>query len=176
MKKKLSLALLLAAGLVAVAPVNAMTEAELKTKLTQEYTVNGRTEKVKEDVVVQIERYLNKYEVSSADCDYIAKKIDEGLDLVRKGNATEWRQLTASEKEGLITIINDVSRKTSVKASLTKGGELIVYEADGKTEFTRINDLIKNTDDSMSIVLVSSAAISLVGLLLIIKRVVKANA
>lgn len=176
MKKKISLALLLAAGLVVSAPVHAMTESELKAKMTQEYTVNGRTEKVDNSVVTQIERYFDKYEVSSEDCDYIAGKIDEAVELIKKGKATEWRELTSSEKEALITIVNDISSKTSVKASLSKSGELTIYEEDGKTVFTKLSNLIKNTDGSMSIVLVAGAAISLVGLLLITKKVVKANA
>lgn len=176
MKKNLFLALLLSVGLVAVSPVHAMSEADLKAKLTKEYTVNGRTEKVDNSIVTQIERYLDKYEVSSEDCDYISGKIDEAVELVEKGNATEWSKLTSSEKEGLIAIVNDVTSKTSVKASLSKGGVLTIYEEDGKTVFTKVADVIRNTDDSMSIVLVAGAAISLVGLLLITKKVVKANA
>lgn len=176
MKKKLSLALVLAAGLVAIAPVNAMSEADLKAKLTKEYTVNGRTEKVDNSIVTQIERYFDKYEVSESDCDYIANKIDEAIELIEKGNATEWKELTSSEKESLIAIVNDVTSKTSVKASLSKGGVLTIYDEDGKTVFTKIENVIRNTDASMSIVLVAGATISLVGVLLIAKKVVKANA
>lgn len=176
MKKNLFLVILLAVGLVAVSPVHAMSEADLKAKLTKEYTVNGRTEKVDNAIVTQIERYLDKYEVSSDDCDYISGKIDEAIELIEKGTATEWSQLTASEKEGLISLVNDITSKTSVKASLSKGGVLTLYEEDGKTVFTKISDVIRNTDASMNIVLVAGAAISLVGLLLIAKKVVKANA
>ena len=174
--KKLSLVLMLAAGLVATAPVNAMTEADLKAKLTQEYTINGRTEKVDAAIVTQIERYFDEFEVSEDDCDYIAKKIDEAIELVKSGKATSWDKLSASEKEALVAIVNDVSSKTSVKVSLSKGGVLTVYEADGKTVFTKITNVIKNTNDSLQIVMVAGAVISLVGLLLITKKVVKANA
>lgn len=174
MSKKITLALLLAAGFIVTAPVNAMTESELKDKLTDTYTVNGRTDKLDSGVVTQVERYFEKNEVSSEDCDYISNKIDEAIALIEKGNATEWHQLSSKEKESLIALVDDISNKTSVKASLSKGGELTIYNEDG-TVFTKLSNLIKYTDNSVVSILVVGA-ISLVGLLIITKKIVKANA
>ncbi len=174
--KKVSLALLLAAGLIITSPVKAMSESELKDKLTAPYTVNGVTRQMESGLVSQLERYLNKYEVSPDDCDYIAGKMDAAIELIKKGKATRWKELTNSEKESLISMVNDISNKTSVKASLSKGGVLTIFEEDGKTVFTKISGMIKYTDNSMSVVYIAGAAISLVGLLIIVKKVVKANA
>jgi len=174
--KKVSLALLLAAGLLITTPVKAMTEAELKDKLTSSYTINGVTRQMDSGIAAQVERYLEKYEVSSGDCDYIAGKIDAAIELIQKGKATKWSELTASEIESLISMVNDISNKTSVKASLSKGGVLVIYESDGKTVFTKISGMIKDTDNSMSMMYMVGATISLVGLLVIVKKVVKANA
>ncbi len=174
MKKKITLALLLVSGLLITTNVDAMTEDELKNKLTASYTVNGRTEKVDASVVAQIERYLNENEVSADDCDYISGKIDEAINLIEKGSATEWNQLTAKEMEALIAIVDDISSKTSVKAALNKGGVLTIYNEDG-TVFTKLTNLIKYTDSSM-IGYIAIGTMSLVGLLLITRKIIKANA
>lgn len=174
MKKKISLALLLTAGLLVTTNVNAMTEKELQDKMTESYTVNGRTEKADSSIVTQIERYFNENEVSSEDCDYISNKIDEAVALIEKGSATEWRELTSKEKESLIGLVDDISEATSVKASLSKGGVLTIYNEDG-TVFTKLSNLIKYTDNK-EVGLFIVGAISLVGFLLITKKIVKANA
>lgn len=174
MKKKKILILLLAISLLFCTKVNAMTEDELKEKLTDSYTVNGRTEKADSSLVAQIERYLNENEVSHEDCDYISNKIDEAIALIEKGSATQWHQLTSKEKEMLISLVDDISNATSVKSSLSKGGILTIYNEDG-TIFTKLSNLIKYTDNNI-IGIVIGGTISLIGLLLIIKKVVKANA
>lgn len=172
--KKITLVLLLAVGLLVTTNVSAMTEAELKAKLTDTYTVNGRTEKVNSSVVVQIERYLDENEISSEDCDYIAKKVDEAIALIEKGSATEWSKLSAAEVEDLMAIADDVSNKTSVKVALNKGGVLTVYNEDG-TVFTKVSNIIKYTDASVAGYVVIGA-MSLAGLLLITRKIAKANA
>ena len=97
--KKVVLVLLLAVMVVLPVSVNAMTESELREKLAASYTVNGRTDSLDDSVLVIIDRYLSTYELSSDDCDYISDKIDEGLEIGRAGTATEWHELTSSEKE-----------------------------------------------------------------------------
>lgn len=174
MKKKITLVLFLAAGLLLTTNVNAMTESELKDKLTDTYKVNGRTEKVDSAIETQIERYLNENEVSSEDCDYISSKIDEAIALIEKGSATEWRELSSKEMESLIAIVDDISSKTSVKAALSKGGVLTIYNEDG-TVFTKLTNLIKYTDNSILGYLVIGT-MSIVGLLLITRKIMKANA
>ncbi len=174
MKKIIALVLLLAASFFLTGNVNAMTEAELKAKLTATYTINGRTEKVSDAVVTQIERYLSENVVSSVDCDYISTKLDEAIALVENGNAKQWSELSTSEIEGLVAIVDDVANKTSVKASLSKGGELTIYNEDG-TVFTKITNPIKYTDNSIVGLLVVGT-ISLVGLFIITRKIAKANA
>ena len=59
--------------------VSAMTKQDLKAKLTDTYTVGGKQVSAPANIVTEIERYLNKYDLSSKDCDYISKKFDEAL-------------------------------------------------------------------------------------------------
>ena len=56
-----------------------MSEAELKAKLTATYTIGNDKYAIGNDIKVLAERYLDQYEVSETDCDYIAKKIDEAV-------------------------------------------------------------------------------------------------
>ncbi len=179
MKKKMLIASLLVAGLVVTTPVNAMTEAQLREKLVSTYTINGKKASVNKKTVEKIDKYLKEFDVSSDDCDYIAKQIDAAIKEVEKTNATSWAELTSDQVTALTEIANNVSKNTEVKVSLSKGGSLTILDKDGNVWDT-IDDVTNpaatNTNDSMSIVLGASAAISLVGLLLVTKKVVKANA
>ena len=158
--------------------VNAMSESELVTKIKKTYVVNGIELKVSASQLTELERYLNKYELSSEDCDYISNKIDEVVKLAQDAKATSYSDLTNDEATKLIAIVSDVSENTSIKATLTKGGILTIFEEDGKTPFTVINDKdggIKNTDNNYFIIVIASV-ISLLGVVVITKKVAGANA
>lgn len=176
--KKFGCALLAVALFFMGTTVNAMTESELKAKLTQTYTINGETVKLSDYQVAELERYLDKYEVSAKDADYIAGKVDEVIELAKTAKATSFSDLTADEVSKVIAIVSDISKNTSVKASLTKGGKLTIYEEDGKTPFTVITDKdngIQDTNNNYFIIVIASV-ISLLGIVVITKKVAKANA
>ncbi len=172
--KKFIAALILVVGLFVTTNVSAMTEEQLLAKLSQSYTVNGRTEKLEAGIVKQAKDYLDKYELSSDDCDYIASAIDKGLEIVEAGSATQWKELTSSEVEDLIKLVDDISNNTSVSATLSKNGELVIYNEDG-TVFTKVSDLIKYTDSNVAMIVVAGT-ISLIGLAVIVRKIAKANA
>lgn len=158
--------------------VSAMTEDALKDKLTATYKIDGKDVKMEEDHVAEIERYLRKYDISSKDADYISEKFDEALKIAQDGKVTSFTDLTGTEKKQIISIVSDVSKKTAVKVTLTEGGKLTIYESDGKTPFTVIEDKdngVKQTG-SNNIILISASIISVLGLAYVVKKVVKANA
>ena len=176
--KNIKFMLLAVALLLVGTNANAMTEAQLKEKLTKAYTIGGETVQVTASQVAELERYLKEYEISAEDADYISAKFDEALKIAQDGKAPSFSKLTAAEKEKMVAIASDVSKKTSVKLTLTEGGKLTVFEADGKTPFTVIIDKdngIQNTNSSYAIVIVASA-ITLLGAAVITKKVAKANA
>lgn len=186
MGKKLSLALVLLVGMFAVTlHVSAMTEGELLEKVSATYTINGDKIKVKDGVLTEVERYFSENEVSSSDCDYISDKIDEAIAIAKKGTATNWNEMTSSEKAEIIELVEEISSNTAVKATLTSDGKLTVYDTDGEV-FTKLDDVVISVDeedgastvntsitDSATIII---GGISLIGLLLVTKKVVKANA
>lgn len=147
--------------------VKAMTEDELKAKLTQEFDINGTKVKIEDSYATQIERYLNENEISSTDADYIASKVDELITMARNTNATKMSDFTAAEKNQVVAMINDVSNKTSVKATVDKG-VVTIYNADG-TVFTKASNVIKRT--GMNNIIVLASAIVVLGVCLIARKV-----
>lgn len=151
--------------------VNAMSESELKTKLTKEYTINGATFKLEDSYVTQLERYLKENEISEKDADYISSKIDEAIKIVEAGKATTIKELTKSEKDKLKALAAEVSEKTEVKVTIAKGGVVTVYNTDG-TVFTKVSDPIQYTNDN-TVAIIASIALAVVasGIVLVKKNV-----
>lgn len=161
---------LMVIGVVALVSTNvsAMSESELKAKLTKEYTINGETFKLDASYVTQLERYLKENEISESDADYIASKIDEAVKIVEAGKATTIKELTKSEKDKLKALAADVSEKTDVKVTIAKGAVVTVYNTDG-TVFTKVSDPIKYTNDNTAII-IASVALAVIGGAVLVKK------
>lgn len=176
--KKMILAAFAAVALFSVTNVKAMTENELKAKLTKEYVIDGEKIKMSASNVAELDRYLKEYEISSEDADYISKKFDEALKIAQDGKAKSFTELTKEEKQKMIAIVSDISSKTSVKATLTEGGKLTIFEENGSTPFTVITDKdsgIQNTDSNNAILAIAGI-VSVLGVAVVVKKVAKANA
>lgn len=176
--KKLSYVLLVFAMLFTVSNAKAMTKSELIEKLTKTYVIDGEEIKISDAQKVEVERYLDKYELTSEEADYIAGKVDEVVAIAQESKAKSFSDLTSAEVDKIVSIVSNVSENTKVNATLTKGGKLTIYEEDGKTPFTVITDKdngIQNTDNNYFIIITASA-ISLIGIAIITKKVANANA
>lgn len=123
MKKVVIFLVALCVGLTGV---KAMSESELKEKLTDSYTINGIEFKANDQEKVLIERYLDTYEVSSEDADFIYNKLLEAKDILASSGKTKFHDLSKEDKNKIIALVSDVATKTSVDAAIVKG-ELIVY-------------------------------------------------
>lgn len=176
--KKMIFAAFAAVALFGFTNVDAMTESELKSKLTKEYVIDGEKIKMSASQVAELDRYLKQYEISSEDADYISKKFDEALKIAQDGKAKSFTELTKEEKQKIIAIVSDISSKTSVKATLTEGGKLTIFEENGTTPFTVITDKdsgIQNTDSNKAILAIAGV-VSVLGIAVVVKKVAKANA
>ncbi|MBR3162067.1 MAG: hypothetical protein IKF19_04985 [Bacilli bacterium] len=123
MKKLLIVVLLFVIG---VANVKAISESELLDRLTKSYTVNGATFQATDEQKVLIERYLDQYEVSSADADYIVAKLEEVFSVLRNSGKTSFYDLSSSEKQKIISLVADVAANTSIDCAIVNGN-LVVY-------------------------------------------------
>ena len=139
--KKILVTLFTLATFFGIVNVKAMSESDLRTKMANGYVVDETSVKPSEYQLSEIDRYLNKYEVSEEDCDFIASKMDEIYELAKADKAKSFTELSRASKTKAVSIVAEISSKTSVKASLTSDGILTIYESDGKTIFTKIVDI-----------------------------------
>lgn len=174
MKKMLFAALFSVMCLVGMTNVSAMTEEELKSKLTATYTVNGVEWSISNGYKNQLEQYLANNDLSSADCDYIASVADKALAIVEAGSATSVSELTRSEKDKLKELVKDVSNNTAVKATVTDKGTFILYNLDGSKFGTIDKTSVKQTG-TQDIVIIAGA-VSLLGIAIVLRKSMKVNA
>lgn len=169
--KKILVALFAIMLFLGITNVKATTEDELKEKIKNGYVVNKTEVKPTVYQINEMERYLNKYEISDADCTFIAEKMDEIYEMAKVDNAKTFTDLSKSSKTKAVAIVAEISNKTSVKATLTSDGVLTIFESDGKTVFCKIIDkhLTKQTGVS-NYVLAFAGFASVFGVAYIVKK------
>lgn len=170
--KKVLYAFIMMLGLfIGFRTVNAATESDLRKKLDETFTVNGEKYVVPEDIKVTAKRYLDEYEVSDKDAEYIISKIDAAVKIVKESGAKSVDELTKATKNELKALVADVSANTSVKATV-ENGNLVVYKPEGGV-FAEISNPVKQTDlnlDFNMILVGISAIVTLAGIALISRK------
>ena len=157
--------------------VNAASESDLIAKLSQGYAIGSETVKASDYQISEAKRYLNKYDVSATDADYIIAKIDEIYAVAKGENAKSFTDLSSTAKSKIVSLVAEVSNNTSVKVSLTNNGVLTVFESDGKTPFTEIKDAdITKQTGTNNIAFVIASVIAVVGIAYVAKKAIKENA
>ena len=170
--KKLCVLLFAALLFVGVTRVDAISEDELKDALTQTIEINGTKVSVDDATKVAIERYLNKYNVSSSDADYIKARIDTAISILKSEGQTEFSKLSQSAKNRLKALVVEISDHTSVKATVTNGS-VVILDEDGDT-FYEVDHLVKQTGSSVTLTAVLAGVSVLIvaaGACLVVKQV-----
>ena len=170
--KKLGVLLFAALLFVGVVRVNAATEEELKDALTQTIEINGTKVSVDDATKVAIERYLNQYEVSASDADYIINKINTAISILKSEGQTEFSKLSNSAKNRLKALVVEISDNTSVKATVTNGS-VVILDPKGGT-FYEVDQLVKQTGSSVTLTAVLAGVSVLIvaaGACLVVKQV-----
>lgn len=161
MKKLIALVL---AGMIFLGgaySVSAMSEADLKAKFEETLTLNGEKYGLSSGVITLVERYLNEYEVSESDADYIATRIDKAKSIIEKDGHAKFADFSQANKEALRDLVVEIDKNTSVRASVTKGS-VIVKNEDG-TPFAEVTELVKQTgSESNKLALMSSISLIIV--------------
>ena len=183
MKKIMFFLVALFIGLVSV---NAMTESELEAKLTKSYTINGSTFKASDSQKVLIKRYLDQYEVSSSDADYISGKLDEAKNILQASGKGSFYDLSRADKDKIIALCADVSSNTSVdivekectvNITINKG-KLVVYvpgtnDVFYQTPVNPVNGDVVQTNDNLTVAV--AGLISVLGVAIAVRKI-RANA
>lgn len=154
--------------------VNAMSESELYSKITKSYTINGQTYKIDNSYAVEIKRYLDTYDVTDDEANYIATQIDEAVKVVASSGVTDIKNLSNENKDKLKSLVSNVKNNTSVNATVDKDGNLVIYDKDGNVFSKITKDMVRKTGNGYLTVIVSS--ISIIGLLVIAMKSKKLNA
>ena len=175
MKKLFSVVLVLVMFL-GVVTVKAMTEDELYDALTQTIKINGVNVSVSETTKNHIKTYLNQFDVSSEDCEFINTRINTAISILKSEGKTDFSKLSSSAKSQLKALVQEINSGTAVKATVTNGS-VVVYDNNGG-EFFTVTDLVKQTGSGASttaIIATISLVIVAAGALLVGRQVKHSN-
>ena len=158
---------------VSVTSVSAMSESNLKTKLTDTYKVNGSTFKATDAQKTALDQYLSQYDVSSSDADYIANKLDEAFNILKNSGKKSFYDMTKADKDKIVVLVSDVATHTSVKAAIVKNN-LVVYKPGTsdifyETPINPVNGDIVQTSRGLTVVF--AGIISAIGIAIAFKKV-----
>ena len=171
MKKLGLIALVVSLFAFGLLNVKAMSESDLQAKFEETLTLNDGNYGLSSGDVTLVERYLSKYDVSSAHADYIAERIDKAKSIIEKDGHARFADFSQSTKEQLRQLVIEIDKNTSVRASVTKNS-VIVYNTDGST-FAEITKLVKQTGvESSSTAIIAGISLIIVaaGTCLVIRQ------
>lgn len=171
MKKVFVVLAVVASLFVGVKSASAMTEAELKEVFSKTYTINGGEFKVKDSVLGYLDQYLNAYDVSEADCQYIADRVNEAVNIIKNSGKSKIEDFSKATKNDLKKLVEKISANTSVKATV-EGKNVVVQKPDGSGVFAKIDDPIKQTSSANTIAIVAGIAflVTVAGACLVVKQ------
>ena len=167
------LAVFFVALFVGMISVNAISSSDLEAKLSKKYVINGSTFQAKDSQKNVIRSYVKQYDLSDKDADYISKKIDEAMNVLKVSGKKSFYDLSSADKKKIVNIVADVTANTSVKLAIEKKN-LVIYKP-GTNEvfhkepiYPRENGDIEQTDRSLSIAV--AGLISLAGVAVAVKK------
>lgn len=172
--KKLGLILAAVIVLFSTKNVFAMTEAELTTKVKATYDINGNQLKVPEKYVNLYDDYVSQYELTSADCQYIADQIDMLVAAARKNGVTSIKELSTKCAEELRQACANVSANTGVKATVLSDGRVSVSKYNNPNEVFAIIGVHIATNTGSTNLIYIAGLITLLGASLLVYKIKKA--
>ncbi len=171
--KKISYVVLAVLFMFGVIRVNAMTEDDLYDALTQKITIGNEKWGVDEDTKTYIRRYLDQFDVSEKHAEYINKRINKAISILKREGKTDFTKLSTQAKKDLRDLVEEISKNTSVKASVKKG-TLVVYNPKTGKVFYETGNLVKYTGSvNNTVTLIAGLALLIVaaGSVLVVKQV-----
>ena len=168
------LAVFFVALFVGMISVNAISSSDLEAKLSKKYVINGSRFEATDAQKNVIRSYVKQYKLSDEDAEYISKKIDVVMDILKASGKKSFYNLSSADKKKIIDIVADVTANTSVKLAIAKK-YLVIYKP-GTNEvfhkepiYPRENGDIEQTNRSLSIAV--AGLISLAGLAVAVKKI-----
>ena len=152
--------------------VNAMTEDELYAKFEQTISLNGSTYSLSSSDLNLAKQYLRQNDLTDADCDYIAGKIDEAITIIKGEGNANFKNYSQTAKNKLKALVEDVDQNTSIHATVTNGS-VVVYNTDGVTKFAEVDHLVKQTgvETNTALIVVLSFIVVSAGACFVVRQV-----
>lgn len=167
MKKFLVFVALFVFGLTSV---SAMTESELKAKLSEEQVINGATFKASDEEKNLIDMYLSQFDITSTDADKIVDAMTYVFNVLKNSGKQRFQDLSSAQKQDITTKIRSLSQEVSSINVDVVNGKFVVYNPnDGSTFYQSKVTPIATTN--RSVILAGLGLISVVGLALAFKKV-----
>ena len=168
MKKFLVLLVALSFGLTSV---SAITEAELKEKLSQSYTVNGSTFKATDEEKTLIERYLDQYEVTSADADVIVAKLQAVFDVLENSGKKTFQELSDADKARVVALVADVDATDSIDCAIVDGVFIVYVPNTNKGRVFYESPVKPIAQTNRDLIVAGLGVISVIGMALAFRKV-----
>ena len=178
MKKFTSLLFVMIAAVVfGVATVSAKTEQELRDHIVKTpVVINGKNVYLKREYANMVDDYLKRTELSAADCDYLYARIDEIKAILESEKTTDSAKLSKAAKKQLKDMLNKAATDTDVV--FTVNGTIVEVTAGDGTKYSvelANKDPFASTG-SDNLIIVSAAAIAIIGLGFGVRKFRKLNA
>lgn len=176
MKKGLFAVLLaVAIMLVGMTNVDAMTEAELQQKFETPIQVGDSTIRIPQYYLNLVADYLNQFEVTAEDCQYVADQMDILIKIAQNEGITTWDEFEKKHPDDIRRACANVSANTGIKATVLSNGKVSISKYNRPNEvFAIINvNLLKNTGSAN--ILYIAGIITLLGAGLLVSQVRKAK-
>jgi len=179
MKKIASLLFVMVVAIAfGVTTASAKTEQELRDHIVKTpVVIDGKSTYLKTEYANMVDDYLKRTELSSEDCDYLYARIDEIKALLEKEKTTDSAKLSKAAKKELKTMLSKAATDTDVK--FTVEGTLVTVTAGDGTKYAvelSNKDPFAATGTATNLVIVSAAAITIIGLGFGVRKLRKLNA
>ena len=132
MKKIFQLALVLTILLGFSRPVFAATEQQLIDYVSKEYTIDGKSVRIRDIYINQLKQYLSDKELSATAADKIIADFDEAVSIMQKGKKTDPTELAKADRERLLELGKDAARQLNINVTYANGKLLLVDATNGK--------------------------------------------
>lgn len=155
--------------------VSAMTENDLRTKVNAGATINGNTITVPTRYLNLFNDYLDQYELTDSDCQYISDQIDVLIDAARNNGVTSFADMETKCASQIRQACANVSANTGVKATVLSNGNVSVSKYQLPNEVFAVVGTHLAVNTGTASLLFIAGIITLIGVCLLVNKARKAE-
>lgn len=132
MKRVLQSILVLVISLFGILNVNAKTESELISYMSQTFNIAGSEFKLSEGDLLRLERYLNEYDISSDNIDKIIVEVDNIVELLNNCGVSNPTKLNKENAKKLFNMAQNAAKLAGASLTYDATNKVISIYRDAK--------------------------------------------